>query len=510
MSRYVRVFAPVVCLSLAAWLHCAPQQQPPQFDLAFCTYVGGSGGENFRDVATDSEGNIYVTGGTSSADFPTTPGAYDRTSDTGGADLGTGGPMDVFVTKLSPTGELVWSTFVGGPNYDRAYAIEVGEDGSVFVAGRAGPGFPTSDDAIQPAFGGDTGPRGLYGKQDGFIVRLAPDGTRLLWATYFGGDDGGFIRDLDIDSVGNVCVVSPGNSRAQHPHVTAGTYDTTHNGAEDAVVAKISADGRRLIWGTYLGGSDDDGGGPSVRFDSRTGEVVVVANTSSPDLPTPNGHDRTYNGVSPTNGDAFLAKLTPDGADLVFATYLGGSGEEGNGTHNLAVGPRGEIVAAHWTKSTDIPILPGGLRSTHAGGTTDAIVWKFSPTGRLLANTYLGGNGDENIQGTVLDPQGNVYLSVDACTSTDFPVTPTAFQARNGGGADAAFVMLSPDLAQVVYATYLGGRGHDGSREAALAPDGTYVCAGDTASPQLPVRNAYDAELGGWTDGFVASFSAPR
>lgn len=512
MAAYVRVVALSVCLTPATWLSCAAQPPPREHDLAFCTYLGGSGGENFRDVATDSEGNIYVTGGTSSPDFPTTKGAYDTDFGTGGADLGTFGTMDVFVAKLSSAGELVWSTYLGGPNYDRAYAIEVGRDGSVYVAGRAGPGFPTTEGTIQPEFGGDTvsGPRAAYGKQDGFIAKLAPDGTRLIWATYFGGDDAGFIRDLDIDSVGNVYVVSPGNMEPRHPHVTAGAYDTTHNGAADAVVAKISADGRRVIWGTYLGGSQDDGGGPSVRVDGRTGEVVVVGNTSSPDLPTPNGHDRTYNGASPTNGDAFLAKLKADGSDLVFATYLGGSCEEGNGTHNLAVGPRGEIIAAHWTRSTDIPILPGGFASAHAGGATDAIIWKFSPTGELLANTYLGGNGDENIQGTVLDSQGNVYLSVDACTSTDFPVTSTAFQARNGGGPDAAFVLLSPDLAQVFYATYLGGRGHDGSREAALAPDGTYVCAGDTASPDLPVRNAYDKTLGGRSDGFVASFSAPR
>ena len=264
------------------------------------------------------------------------------------------------------------------------------------------------------------------------------------------------------------------------------------------------------MWGTLLGGSGNDGGGPSVRVDGGTGAVAVVGNTSSRDLPTPNGHDRAYDGTDATNGDAFRAKLTPDGSGLVLATYLGGSGTEGCGTHNVAVGAQGQIIAAHWTKSTDIPVLPGGFASVHGGGATDAIVWEFSPTGELLANTYLGGNGDENIQGVVLDSQGNVYLSVDACTSADLPVTPTAFQPRNAGGADAAFVLLSPDLAQVLYATYLGGRGDDGSREAALAADGTYVCAGDTASPDFPVRNACAATLGGRNDGFVASFSAVR
>lgn len=482
-------------------------QQAP-FHLEFATYLGGSGSENFRDVAVDAEGNIYVTGGTSSPDFPTTPGAFDRSFAIGGTALGTGGPMDVFVAKLSPAGQLIWSTYVGGPNYDRAYAIEVGRDGSVYIAGRAGPEFPTTPGTIQPAFGGDltTGANAAYGRQDGFIARLAPDGSRLLWATYFGGGDSAIIRDVDIDPNGDCYVVSPGNVNASHPHVTAGAYDTTHNGGQDVVVAKVRADGARVIWGTFLGGSGDDGGGPSVRVDPWSRAVVVVGNTSSPNFPTPNGYDHSYGGGSPATGDAFLARLTPDGSDLVFATYLGGSSIEGCGTHNLAIGPQAEIVAAHWTRSNDLRILPGGFQPGHHGQ-TDAIVWKFSPAGMLIANTYLGGSGGENVQGTAIDSSGNIYLSIDASTSADFPVTSTAFQPGHGGGADGAFVVLAADLTRMVYATYLGGRGQDGSREAALDRYGNYVCAGDTASPDFPLRNALDTALGGGNDGFVAGFS---
>ena len=508
MLRLTPWLSVVFCLALGGWTsgRCVAQQAP--FALEFANYLGGSGGENFRDVAVDGNSNIYVTGGTSSSDFPTTPGAFDRSFATGGTALGTGGPMDVFVAKLSGAGKLIWATYVGGPNYDRAYAIEVGQDGSVFIAGRAGPGFPTIPGTIQPAFGGDlaSGANAAYGKQDGFIAKLSPDGSQLLWATYFGGGDSAIIRDVDVDPNGDCYVVSPGNVYGNHPHVTAGAYDTTHNGGQDAVVAKISADGRQVIWGTYLGGSLNDGGGPSVRVDPCSHAVYVIGNTSSTDFPTPNGHDRVLVGSANGNGEAFLAKLSPDGARLEWATFLGGSGDEGCGTHNLAIGPRGEVIAAHWTKSTDIPILPGGFQSSHRGGTTDCIIWNFSPDGTLLANTYLGGNGDENIQGTVVDEQGNVYLSVDASTSTDFPTTPTAFQQTNGGAADGAFAVFSPDLARVRYATYLGGSAHDGSREAALGLDGSYVCAGDTASANFPLRNAFDSTLAGGSDGFVARF----
>ncbi len=511
MSRFLWRFSIIVLLLSNNWMPVAGFAQEAPFNLEFATYLGGSGGENFRDVAVDAEGNIYVAGGTSSSDFPTTPGVLDRTFGTGGSALGTGGPMDVFVAKLSSAGQLIWSTYVGGPNYDRAYAIEVGPDGSVYLAGRAGPGFPTTPGTIQPVFGGDlaTGANGAYGKQDGFIARLAPDGSHLLWATYFGSGDSAIIRDVDVDPNGDCHVVSPGNVYTSHPHVTAGAYDTTHNGGQDVVVAKLRADGARVIWGTFLGGSGDDGGGPSVRVDLRTGEVVVVGNTSSANLPTPNGYDRHYGGGSQATGDAFLAKFTADGSGLVFATYLGGSSDEGCGTHNLAIGPQGEIVAAHWTRSGDVAILPGGFQPAHHGQ-TDAIVWKFSSSGVLLANTYLGGSGGENVQGTVIDSGGNVYLSIDASTSTDFPVTAAAFQPSHAGGADGAFVVLSADLTRILYATYLGGRGDDGSREAALDRDGNYVCAGDTASWDFPLHNALDTTLGGTGDGFVARFSPHR
>lgn len=379
-----------VSFCLGILLFAAEHSLPAEpYQLQFSTYLGGSGGENFRDVAVDAEGNIYVTGGTSSTDFPTTIGAYDRAFATGGSDLGTAGPMDVFVTKFSTSGQLVWSTYLGGPDYDRAYAIEVDLDGHVYLAGRAGPGFPTTPGTIQPSFGGDvvSGASSAYGKQDGFVTKIAPDGSQLIWSTYFGDNGAGLIRDADIDSSGNVYVVSPGNPHANHPHVTNGAYDTTYNGADDVVVAKISADGARVIWGTYLGGSANDGGGPSIRVDPETGQVVVVGNTSSANFPTPNGYDTIYNGTTAVTVDAFLAKFTADGSNLVFATYLGGSSEEGTGTHNLAIGAEGEVFAAHWTKSTDIPILKGGFSTAHSGGTTDCIVWKLS--GRTASGEHL-------------------------------------------------------------------------------------------------------------------------
>lgn len=495
-------------LLIVGLLFLGTPQVQASVTLSVSTYLGGSAFEQARDVAVDHDGNIYVAGGTQSPNFPTTPGAYDRTFASGGGSLGSAGPMDVFISKLSPTGEMIWSTYLGGPNYDRAYGIEVDAQGYVYVGGRAGEQFPTTSGTVQPVFAGDSSALGAYGKQDGFVAKLSPDGSQLIWATYFGEGTRGFLRDIDIDDSGYVYAMM---SVAQQPvaHITSGAFQTSLSGGQDAVVAKISPDGRTVVWASYFGGSGDDGGGPSIRVHRPTGRVYIVGNTTSADLPVPNGFDTTRGGSL----DGFLAVFTADGTGLVYGTYLGGSGGEGNGTHNLAVDAAGNAFACHWTHSADIPIVGNGFQKTHAspGGTdTDCILWKVSPAGVLLANTYLGGNGGENVQGVGFDAAGNVCVSVDSVFSTNFPVSSDALQATNGGGADGALSILSPDLSRLVYSTYIGGSGDDGTRALAVDRNGNIAVAGQSSSADWPARNAAQPTYGGGTaDAVAARFAVP-
>ena len=212
--------------------------------LAFSTYLGGSGDDTIRDVATDSQGNIYLTGSTASRNFPTTPRSYDRRFN---------GWIDIFVAKLDPSGQLVWSTLLGGPGYDYALAIEVDLQGYVYIGGTAGPGAPVTPGAFQTSYNGYyTGK--AYGDQNAFVAKLKPDGSGLVWASYFGATD--LIRDLAIDQRGDVYVLT--NSQS----VERGTwpaswfdhaFQRTRNGPSDAVVAKIRSDGSQVVWATYLG-----------------------------------------------------------------------------------------------------------------------------------------------------------------------------------------------------------------------------------------------------------------
>jgi hypothetical protein len=409
----------------------------------------------------------------------------------------------VVVAKFAPGGQLLWSTYLGGPNHDRAYAVAVDGTGHVYLAGRAGDQFPTTAGTVQPTFGDDTTHSPLYGKQDGFVAKLSPDGSRLVWSTFLGGADGSFIRDVDVDTAGNVYVVLSDVAQPS-AHVTLGSFQPSHRGSHDCVVAKLRPDGGQVIWATYLGGSGDDGGGPSIRV-HHSGRVYVVGNTTSPDFPTPGGFGKKLSG----GVDVFLAVLDATGSRLEFATYLGGSSDEGAGTHNLAVDAQGHAYVGHWSKSRDIAIVQKGYQRTYGGGFTDGIVWKIAPTGELVANTYLGGSGGENIQGIDVDKFGRVYLSSANVSSPNFPVTADALQPRLGGEEDGAVTVLAGDLSRLVYSTYVGGRRKDSLRTLRLDPSGDVYAAGESASPDWPVRHPFQSASGGGVDGVLIRLTMP-
>jgi hypothetical protein len=175
----------LLTICLLALLSPAPlRAADPAYTLTFSTYFGGGEWEHARDVCADAQGNVYMVGGTFSKDFPTTPGAYDRTYN--------GGKCDGFIAKFSPEGRLLWYTLIGGPYYDRIYAVELDPQGNVVVAGRGGPGFPTTPGAFQPDFQGTE--NGPYDMQNGFVAKLTPDGAKLLWASYVG--TGQLCRDV--------------------------------------------------------------------------------------------------------------------------------------------------------------------------------------------------------------------------------------------------------------------------------------------------------------------------
>ncbi|MEP6572538.1 MAG: SBBP repeat-containing protein, partial [Gemmatimonadota bacterium] len=295
---------------------------PPGLALAFSTYIGGTVETSIRDVVTDAVGNIYAAGGTSSTNFPTTPGAYQRTF---------AGIHDIVVMKFSPAGQVIWSTLIGGPNYDRAYALAVDPQGNVYVAGRAGAGMPGTQGTFQPTFGGGS-PQNPYGPEDGVVCKLSADGGTLNWCSYFGTQDDRIVRDIALDAQNNIFIAAAVDSAFYPAAWFTNSFQKTSAGSTEGIIAKIANDGSHVIWASYIGGSGIESGEPSIKVDAA-GSPTVLYVTNSTDIPTPNGFDHTLAGP----WDNYIVKFTPDGSGLVYGTYLGGSGTEATETHELAL-----------------------------------------------------------------------------------------------------------------------------------------------------------------------------
>jgi hypothetical protein len=484
--------------------------------LAFSTYLGGVGEDSIRDIAVDAQGNAYLTGGTTSPNFPVTPGAYDTTYNTGGTYQ-----HDVFVTKLDPNGNIVWSTYLGGPNYDRAYAVELDSQGNIYVAGRAGQGFPVTAGAFQTQFLGSPN-QSPYGPQDGFIAKLSPDGGQLLWASYFGTNDLNIIRDIDLDQEGNVFLASSyssGTFSAAVAPAFQNSIRSTPIGLRDGVLAKVTADGSAVLWATYLGGSLEEHGTSSVRCDAAGRPVFLISAMSSDCRTTYKAYDRTHNGGT----DYYIVKLTADGSTLMFATYLGGNGGDGLETHELALGIKGDIYVASGTSSTNFPAYAACFQGTYGGsggsgtgqGTNywgDICVSHLDPSAvRLLACTYVGGRYGESCEGVAVDQQGSVYLT-GATYSDNFPTTSNAYQPQLRGtvgnnNADALVVKLGKNLLpSPAYVSYIGGTAVDLCRAADIGPDGTMWIGGMGMSNDWPLVNPIQNVRAGGTDALVAMF----
>lgn len=471
------------------------------YHLIFSTLLGGSQQDQVRDLATDAQGNIYAAGGSRSPDFPTTPGAYDETPN---------GNYDAYVAKFDPNGNLIWSTVVGGPNYDRAYAVEVDPQGYVYIAGRAGAGFPVTTGAFQTTFQGspDVAP---YGPQDGFVCKLTPDGAAVVFCSYFGTTDHNIIRDIAVDAQGTIYVATSVTGTALPAAWTANGYQPTPRGGTDAVAAKIATDGSAVLWATYVGGSGEEVSENSIRVDG-SGNVFLLTTTNSPDAATPNGFDHSLGGPR----DAYLVKISPDGGTLLFGTFIGGSGGESIETHELAIDPQGNPVVASGTTSTDFPVTPSAFQAqfSGSGGSSggqgsnyggDGFIAKISGDGAsLLAATYLGGSSGDGIEGVSADASG-IYVS-GATYSTDFPTPAGAYQETMAGVADLFVAKLSPDLSTMIYGSYLGGSSQDYGRTSTIDGAGNVIIGGNVQSTDWPALNAWQPNAGGLLDGAIAKF----
>jgi hypothetical protein len=390
--------------------------------LVYSTYLGGSGEDGGRGIAVDSSGDAYVTGQTSSTDFPTMNPLQPTN--------GEAGNYTAFVTKLNPTGSaLVYSTYLGGSDneIDGGSGIAVDSSDEAYVTGTTrSTNFPTMN-PLQSTNGEGAG------TDTAFVTKLNPTGSALVYSTYLGGSDG------ESDSAIGIAVDSSGDAYVTGQ--TASTNFPTMNplqstngegaGEYTAFVTKLNPTGSALVYSTYLGGSSSgEDGGESVAVDSA-GDAYVTGSTNSTNFPTMNPLQPAYGGGA---GDAFVTKLNAAGSALVYSTYLGGSGVDGG--HGIAVDSSGNAYVTGYTGSTNFPTMNPFQPTIGNASTFTAFVTKLNPAGSALVySTYLGGSGADNGLGIAADSTGDAYVTGQTA-STNFP-TMNPLQPAYAGQNDA-------------------------------------------------------------------------
>lgn len=467
--------------------------------LELATYLGGSGEDRAHGMAIDNLGNIYLTAPIDSKDFPTTPDALTRT------------PTGIYFAKLSPVGALLYSTYIGAPGgITYVHGLALDREGCVYIAGNTtNPNFPTTAGAFQPTFKGPSS--GHHG--DVFVVKLSPAGDRVIYSTFLGGTGRDLGGKIAVDEAGNAYVIGS-TSSADFP-VTPGAFQTKFKGGEttpaargDIFVAKLSPDGSRLVYCTYIGGAGIDLYGSNLVVDA-SGSVCFAGTTSSIDFPTtPNAHGRSFRGGvgERGGGDAVVVKLSPTGTALDYSSYVGGSGVEYGNT--VAFDPDGSIWVAGDTASEDFPAA-ADAGSVRPHGGLDCFFVKLDPRDDSLRDVFrLGGSKADRHAAVAVDSTGRLVL-VGRTESADFPTTPDAISRTLHGPADVFVAWFDPRSKSLRHATFLGGTANEVPGPLIVTPDRVYL-AGNTTSVDFPTTPGSAAYRGGTSewggDAFVARF----
>lgn len=385
--------------------------------IVYSTLIGGSGNDYLRladitgGIAVDLAGHAFVTGYTSSTNFPLV-NAFQATF--GGSSSAPYYGDDSFILKLAPDGaSLVYSSYIGGSGFDNAAGIGIDSAGNAYLAGQTNSSnFPLLN-PIQSSFAG--------GFNDGFIAKVSPTGS-LLFSTYFGGGASEFVNSATADGNGRVYFTGRVSSGGL---ATAGAFQTSIAGNYDAFVARINANTRQLEYFTYLGGyAGDAGAGIAVDQDGR---MYVTGLTFSSDFPIHNALQSTLSPCDSSSpcSDAFITKLASDGSLLVYSTFLGGSDYENHypngGLGAIAVDDQSFAYVTGNTRSDDFPVYNAIQPTMDSIDFQSAFVAKIEPDGSgFVYSTYLGGSETDLGWGITADPLGNTYITGET-HSTDFP-----------------------------------------------------------------------------------------
>jgi len=443
--------------------------------LKYGLYLRGLGVSEAYGVASDPQGNAYVTGRTFSTPYNVSAGSTGSNA----------GGTDVVVVKINPEGTLpLFITYLGGEGNDAGYGIQIDASGGVYVVGTTNS---TNFPVVNPLQGDNAG------LNDAFVMRLAPNGSSLVYSTYLGGNNNDYGYAIALDGANNAYIT--GSTESSSFSVPSTMKRTSRGGISDAYLLKIRSDGRELIDTEYVGGKVmETGYGIAV---DEAGYAYIAGETFSWDFPVKNAAYPTFGGYS----DAFVTKIAPAGDPFVYSTYIGGS--DMDGARAIDVGSDGSVHVTGLTRSRNFPtknafkpVNPGLISSFYT---------RLEPSGNALnLSTYLTGPGFDEGRGIVVNPAGSVYIT--GITKAENMQTINASQPHYGGGVSDAFIAkFAEGESYPAYLTYFGGSNKEEAY--GIAADGKcgVFISGVTWSDNMPASDPYPpAFTPAGRGGFVA------
>jgi hypothetical protein len=417
------------------------------------------------------------------------------------------------------SGDLVFSSFLGGREWDESTGVAADRDGNSHITG-----FTLSQNF--PVKGANARGHASPAIPDAFVTKVDPATSRIVWSTQLGGVDMDAATAITVDRSGNSYVVGRTGSR-NFPvkgalKSTLGPPRCTGEPCHDAFITKLNPNGG-IIWSTYFGGTlNDEALGVAVGKDSS---VYITGLTDSRDLPVRRAFQSTFQslpceGDLPCPYDEFVTKLTPNGKSIVYSTYLGG--DAADIARGIDVDEDGSAYIAGSTQSPDFPrvrAFQNTMRGEHCGPPPgepcrQAFLTKLGPGGRsAVYSTYLGGREHDDGYGVAVDKSERAHVT-GSTQSPDFP-TRNAFQPRLDNHActseipeelcDDGFVTKFKASGQELdYSTYLAGRAEDQGLVIDITEKGEALVGGRTDSTDFPVTaGAAQPEFGGYIDGFA-------
>ena len=381
--------------------------------LVYCTYLGGSGDDRAFGIAVDQSQNTYITGWTSSKNFPVV----------GGVQSSLVGSRDAFVTKLNATGTaIVYSTYLGGNGVDTGNAITLDTGNRVIIVGdTTSTNLAATSGAYQTH---------LAGGQDIFVAKLNAAGNAIVALSWLGGAATDHATSVKIDP--NADIVVGGATYSVDFPVTAG-LQTVSGGGQDGFLFKLAGDAKSLLWGTYVGGSGGSPGAPELVTSvlvSRFGSTITVGGiTSSSNFPMRgSGFQQTFGGGQT---DGFIARYSGVTGAQTFSSYIGGASDDG--VNAIAVDAVGYIYFAGYTASDDFPVARAFQNSP--GGGTDAFVVKLDfylgGPWKIIYSIRMGGSGNDSANAIAADSMTNLVVA-GSTGSADFPVAGSLPNSKPG------------------------------------------------------------------------------